>query len=35
MKKIAILLAGLFLTILTLEAQTIIDDSTEVSGTWT
>jgi hypothetical protein len=35
MKKITTLLAGIFLTTSILEAQTIIDDSTEVYGTWT
>lgn len=35
MKKIALLLSGLCLTTLIHKAQTIIDDSTEVSGTWT
>ncbi len=35
MKKITLLISGIFLTIPILEAQTIIDDSTEVSGTWT
>lgn len=35
MKKIVLLLSGSFLTIFILHAQTIIDDNTEVSGTWT
>jgi hypothetical protein len=35
MKKITSLLSGIFLTIFMLNAQTIISDSTEVTGTWT